>query len=196
MMRSRDPDGWVARRSFALVLAILGLGLQLACRWSERFRSQLTRELTIEIASADGVSHHYVFTPRTVASRAGAAREPTLSLCFDHAGLGVVTLLSPRAVGRVVQALLEGSAEYRGNAVLVLWFYGLTRFVLPIGRQAPLAEPLPDAYLKPNVDSKVAAQIVRAPPAKALDPEWHLAHRQHAKMAMTRGSAGEAIPMW
>jgi len=195
-MRSRDPGGWLVRRAFALALACLGVGLQFACRWSERFRSQLTRELTIQIASADGVVHHYVFTPRAVASRAGAAREPTLSLCFDNAGLGVVTLLSSHAVGRIVQALLTRSADYQGNAVFVLWFYGLTRFVLPIGRSRPLAVPLPDAYVAPNLNSKVAARIVREPPAAALDPDWHLAHQQHAKMAMTRGSAGETIPMW
>ncbi len=198
-MRSIDPGAWFNRRLFALSLTFLGLGLRLACRCSERFRSQLTRDVTIQISSADDVCHHYAFTSRAVSARAGAAGAAgvaTLSLCFDTAGLGIRTLLSPRAVGRIVHALLERSATYHGNAVFVLWFYGLTRFVLPFGRQTPLAVPLPDAYLAPNLDSKVATQIVREPAVAALDPAWRMAHQQHGKMAMTRGSAGERIPMW
>jgi hypothetical protein len=195
-MRSSDIGRWFARHSFALVLISLGLGLRLACRWSERIRSQLTRGVTIQIGSADGVCHHYVFTPRAIASRAGTAREATLSLCFNNAGTGIVTLLSRRAVGRIVHALLERSATYNGNAVIVLWFFGLTRFVMPFGRQTPLAVALPDAYIAPNVESELAARIVREPAVAALDPDWHMAHQQHAKMAMTRGSAGERIPLW
>ena len=195
-MRSSDPVGWCNRRLFALLLAFLGFGLRVACRCSERFRSQLTRDVTIQISSADDVCHHYVFTSRAVNARAGTAGAPNLSLCFDNAGLGIRTLLSPRAIGRIVHALLARSATYHGNAVFVLWFYGLTRFVLPFGRQTPLAVPLPDACLAPNLDSKVAAQIVREPAVAALDPEWRMAHQQHGKMAMTRGCAGERIPMW
>jgi len=181
---------------FRLALAILGTGMGLACRLSDTFRRQVTRDLTVQIGSADGVFHHYVFTPRTVTSHSGPAVAPTLSLCFDNAGQGFSTLVSPHAVGRIVHALLESTAEYQGNAVLLLWFYGLTRFVLPIGRTGRLRAAPPDAYIAPNPDSKVAGRIVREPPTTELDPTWELAHQQRAKMVMIRGSAGESVPMW
>lgn len=181
---------------FRLVLATLGTGIELACRLSDTFRRQVTRDLIVQIGSADGVFHHYVFTPRAVTSRTGPTIAPTLSLCFDNARQGCITLASPRAVGRVVHALLERTAEYQGNAVLLLWFYGLTRFVLPIGRTGRLRVAPPDAYVAPNLSSKVAGRIVREPPTTELDPTWKLAHQQRAKMVMTRGSAGEPVPMW
>jgi hypothetical protein len=196
MMRSTNPSGWMMKTLFKLALSALGIAMELACRLNKNFRQQVTRELTIQIGSADGIFHHYRFAPRTITSRAGPAIAPTLNLCFDNARLGFVTLVSPHAVERIVHALLDRSAEYQGNAVLVLWFYGLTRFVLPIGRTARLRVPLPDAYVAPNLSSSVAARIVREPLAMALDPAWHLAHSQRAKMVMIRGSAGDAVAMW
>ena len=196
MLRSTNPSGRWTKRAFALALAALGIGMALACRLSESFRRQVTRELTIQIGSADGVVHHYDFAPRALTSRAGAALAPTLNLCFDNAQLGLVTLLSPHAVGKIVHALLARTAEYQGNAVLVLWFFGLTRFVLPIGRSARLRVPLPDAYVTPSLAGPVAARIVREPSVTALDPAWHRAHQQRAKLVMIRGSAGDPVAMW
>ncbi len=195
-MRSHNPSGWLMKSLFRLVLTALGTGMVLACRLSDTFRRQVTRDLTIQIGSADGIVHHYVFAPRAVTSRTGSAPAPTLSLCFDNARQGVITLASPHAVGKIVHALLEGTAEYQGNAVLVLWFYGLTRFVLPMGRTGRLRVAPPDAYVAPNLGSKVAGCIVREPPTTELDPTWKLAHQQRAKMVMIRGSAGESVPMW
>lgn len=195
-MLMRNASDWLAQRTFAVVLALLGIGLRIACRCSERFRSQLTRPVTIQISSAYGVCHCYVFSLRTAQSHAGVAAQPTLSLCFDTALQCLVTLLSPYAVGRIVHALLARSATYQGNAVFVLWFFGLTRFVLPIGRQRPLAVPLPDAFIAPNPHSNVSERIVREPARAALDANWPMAHQQYKKMAMTRGCAGEPIPMW
>jgi hypothetical protein len=195
-MQSVNPSGAVVRSLFRLVLASLGLGMSVACRLSARFRSQVTRELVVQVGSADGVVHHYRFAPRTVTSISGPSSNPTLNLCFDNASLGTITLLSPRAVGRIVNTLLARTATYQGNAVLLLWFYGLTRFVLPIGRSKRVRPPPPDAYVQPDLKSKVADSIVREPPSDALDPTWTAAHEQHAKMIMIRGSGGEAVPMW
>lgn len=195
-MRSHNPSSWMVKSMFRLVLATLGTGMELACRLNETFRRQVTRDLIVQIGSADGVFHHYIFAPRAVTSRTGPTIAPTLNLCFDNARQGCITLASPRAVGRVVHALLEGTAEYHGNAVLLLWFYGLTRFVLPLGRTGRLRVAPPDAYVAPNLGSKVAGRIVREPPTTELDPTWKLAHQQRAKMVMIRGSAGESVPMW
>lgn len=187
----------VDRVMFRLVLALLGVGMFAACRLSANFRRQVTRSLTIEVGSADGTFHHFVFTPRAMVSRSGAApSSPTVLLHFASARQGLLALASPHAVGKIVQALLEGGAVYRGNATLVLWFFCLTRFVLPIGKTGALREPLPDAHVAPNFDSAVAGRITREPPATELDPTWRDAHARRAQMAMIRGSAGDRVAMW
>ena len=204
-MRSRDHVGQrlfepirdIERVMFRLVLALLGTGMSVACRCSASFRRQVTRDVIIEVGSADGIFHHYVFTPRAVASHAGAAPPtPTLFLHFASARQGLFSLASPHAVGKIVHALLEGGAVYRGNAVLVLWFFCLTRFVLPIGKSSPLREPLPDAYVTPNFDSAAAGRITREPSVTELDLAWREAHARRAQMAMIRGSAGQRVAMW
>lgn len=195
-MHTTEPSGPLVRASFRLALAGLGIGLRLACRCSGRFRSQLTGKRTVQIGSADGVVHHYVFGVRALVSRAGPADETSVDLCFDNARLGVITLVSPRAIGRIVRALLERRATYTGNAVLVLWFFALTRFVLPLARTAPLRTPLPNAYIEPDPRSRVASRIVREAAVNELDPGWSAAHRQRAKMIMLRGSAGESVRLW
>jgi hypothetical protein len=108
----------------------------------------------------------------------------------------LLALASPHAVGKIVHALLEGGANYQGNGVLVLWFFALTRYVLPTGLIRPLRDPLPDSYVAHNPKSAVASRITREPEATELDPEWIDVHRLRAKMCMIRGSAGESVPMW
>lgn len=184
------------RTLFKTMLAVLGKGMEVACRHNADFRIQVTRHLTIEVCSADGVAHHYVFSPRKMASRPGAATDATLSLTFANARQGLLALASPHAPGKIVHALLYGGATYRGNATLVLWFFPLTRFVLPIGKIGPLRKPLPDAYIAHDPHSKVASRIIREPAVEVLDPNWHDAWARRARMVMPRGSAGESVAMW
>lgn len=185
------------RTLFKMVLATLGQGMELACRSSETFRRQLARELIIEVGSADGVAHHYAFALRSVTSHVGAVAAPTVALKFANARQGLLALASKQAVGRIVHALIEGGAELRGNAVILLWFYGLTRFVLPYSKVGPLAEPLPDGYVAHNPKSLVASRITLEPAVTELDANWHGAHQRRATMAMIRSSAGgESVPMW
>lgn len=195
-MHARNPSSRVCRAAFGAALAVLGFGLEIARRSSARFRAQLAHPRTVQVGSADGVYHHYTFSVERVSSRRGTAGATDVSLCFDNALLGLTTLLSPRAVGRIVHALLARDAEYNGNAVLVLWFFALTRYVLPVGRTAPQRDALPGAYIEHDPRSKVAARIVREAVTMELDPAWHAAHIGHAQMVMPRGSAGEAVRLW
>ena len=193
---SSNPSGPLTRALFRGTLAFLGFAMKIACRASAHFRSQVAHPRTVYIGSADGVHRVFYFTPRALTTRAGRIENPSVGLCFDNAWLGIVTLLSPRAVGRINTALLDRKAEYEGNAVLVLWFFALTRFVLPIARTAPLKSPPPDEYIAHDPTSKVASRIVREPAANELDPNWTAAHARHAQMVMPRGSAGEAVRLW
>ena len=193
---SKNPSGLLIRVLFRLTLSILGIGLSIACFLSRNFRNQLAHPRTVQVGSADGVSHHYVFTRRAVKSMRGRIDRPDVGLSFDNARLGIKILASPIAVGLIVRALLEETATYEGNAVLVLWFFALTRYVLPFGRTGPMRHPPPHPYLAHDPNSPIASRITCEPEALELDPNWEPAHDRHAKMIMPRGSAGEKVKLW
>jgi len=198
-MQSRNPSGWLVRCLFKVALWILGKGMELACRFSTSFRGQLTRDVIIQVGSADGVSQYYVCGPRTLKSYSGPSTDPsikTLALTFDNAWLALVTLLLPGACGGINRALLDYRAVYEGNAVLLLWFWPLTRYVLPYDKVRPLRQALPDGYIAPSDDVKVASQITREPVATELDPTWKLARERRSQMAMLREANGEDVPFW
>lgn len=189
----------MGRLLFRVLLAALGLLLHVGRRGSERFRAQITTDLTIEVSSADGVAHHYVFhrAGRRMASRSGhAPGTPDLAVRFETAFLGLRTLVRPDAIGAVVKLLHARRVTYTGNAAHVLWFWSLTRMVLPYGRERSDRERLPGALAAPDPASKVADRVTREPVAHVLDPHWPQAATARAHMAMIRGSAGEDIPLW
>lgn len=190
----------LGRPAFRVLLATLGVGLQVVARCNGRFRDQVTTDLVIEVSSRDGAAQHYVFrrADRSVVSRSGRAPGATdLALEFESGWLGVATLVRPDAIGVITRLLHARRATYTGNAAYVLWFWGLTRMVLPYGRERRVpGDGFPGALRAPNADSKVAGRITREPVTARIDPAWTTAVEARARMAMLRGSAGDDIPMW
>jgi hypothetical protein len=181
-----------------VLLAVLGLLMAASSRVLPAFRRQVTRDVVVEIATAGGVAQHYVFdaATRRMASRRGPAPDPSVTVRFESAWHAVACLLSTRCVGRIHAALLARRATVTGNIVLLLWFYPLTRLVIPYSRQRPLRAPLPGTLPAPDPSSRVAARTVREPAVAALDPAWAGAAERRATMAIMRGARGERIPMW
>ena len=74
--------------------------------------------------------------------------------------LGVVGLIyeSPHTTVDAISLCLKA-----GNAALLLWFWGLTRIVIPYGRMPHGGAPIEGALTEPNPSSSVYDQIVREP---------------------------------
>lgn len=183
---------------FKMLLRVLGILMARASRKNTWFRSQVNHDMTIELTSEDGVAHHYVFTrsTRRVESRPGPATAPTVSVRFDTAGQGLRDLVDPHAVGRIINGALDGRVVITGNAALLLWFWGLTRIVIPYGRMPRGGAPIDGALTEPNPSSAVEGQIVREPVAHELDPTWETAMAARATLTTVRSPAGEQCPMW
>jgi hypothetical protein len=194
-MRVLDRLG---RAVLGVLLAALGLLMAAASRMVPAFRRQVTRDVVVEISSAGGVAHHYAFSAatRTMASRRGAAPNSSVALRFESAWVAVGCLLSRRCVGRIHTALLTRRATVTGNTVLLLWFYPLTRLVIPYARRRPLRSPLPGVIAAPDPSSRVAGRTVREPAVAEVDPAWTGAVERRDTMAIARGARGERIPMW
>jgi hypothetical protein len=178
------------------LLTVLGLLMRQASRRVDRFRRQVTRDLLIEIRSADGARQQYRFHAAT--RRMSLPRRPVeraeCTLSFPTAREGLRALLSPRAIGRIVEGMNTGGTRIDGNPVLLLWFHGLTRIVAPIGRSRRPRRPAPVPIRAPERDAPWAKRIIREPPVAELSREWPQAWAAREKLLQIRAAAGERLP--
>jgi hypothetical protein len=178
------------------LLTVLGLLMRQASLRVDRFRRQVTRDLLVEIRSEDGARRQYRFHAAT--RRMTLPRRPVeraeCTLIFPTARDGVRALLSPRAIGRIVEGMNTGEVRIDGNPVLLLWFHGLTRIVAPIGRSRRPRSPAPVPLRTPERDAPYASRIIREPPVSELSRDWPQAWAAREKLLQVRAAAGERLP--
>jgi hypothetical protein len=178
------------------LLAVLGVLMALAIRRSDRFRRQVTRDLLLEIRSADGARQQYRLHAAT--RRMTLPRRPVehaeCTLVFSTARIGLRALLSRRAIGRIVEDMNTGGTRIDGNPALLLWFHGLTRIVAPIGSTRRPRRPAPVPVRTPERDASWAKRIIREPPVSELSRDWPEAWAARQKLLQLRAPAGERLP--
>ena len=184
-----------------VLLFTLGQGLALSSRISPSVRSQVTRTLTFEISTDDGVARHWHFNgpQRRIATEAGHSRSPAQVLRFRSSGQALRTLLSPHCIGEIVDGLQDGTIRLQGSLFLAFWFFGLARKLVPIGRENGRREtgprgPLPDRYVQHDPRANGSEQIIIEPAVTQLDPHWTNAWEQRAKLLIVRATTGEPMP--
>jgi hypothetical protein len=178
------------------LLTVLGVLMRQASLRVVRFRRQVTRDLLIEICSGDGARQQYRFHVET--RRMTLPRRPVeradCTLIFPSAREGLRALLSPRAIGRIVEGMNTGGTRIDGNPVLLLWFHGLTRIVAPIGRSRRPRQPAPVPIRTPERDAPYASRIIREPPVSELSRDWPEAWAAREKLLQLRAAAGGRLP--
>lgn len=174
-----------------ILLVVLGSAFSLVSRTRDSFRRQLSREVVVEIASADGVARHFVFAGRRATSRAGGADAPDLSIRFPAAGVGVRVLLARDGPERLFQGLLDGSIQVVGDRRLLLWFQGLVPAAIPGFPAFRLPHTPPSPYVRPTTNPDLNRRIVREPAVAELDAQQADAWTARKKLLMMRVAAGE-----
>ena len=178
------------------LLTVMGVLMVLASRRMDRFRRQVTRNLLLEIRSADGARQQYRLHAGT--RRMTLPRRPVehaeCTLVFPTARVGLRALLSRRAIGRIVEDMNTGGTRIDGNPALLLWFHGLTRIVAPIGSTRQPRRPAPVPIRTPERDAPYASRIVREPAVRELSRDWPEAWAARAKLLQIRAAAGERLP--
>jgi hypothetical protein len=178
------------------LLTVLGVMMMLASRRVDRFRRQVSRDLLLEIRSADGARQQYRLHAAT--RRLTLPRRPVqraeCTLIFATAREGLRALLSRRAIGRIVEGMNTGGTRIEGNPALLLWFHGLTRIVAPIGRSRRPRRPAPVPIRTPERDAPWAKRIIREPPVSELSRDWPQAWAAREKLLQLRAAAGERLP--
>lgn len=174
-----------------LLLGLLGLTFSLVSRTRDSFRRQLSRDVVIEIASADGVARHFTFATRRATSRKGRAVSADLSIRFPTAWAGFLALLAPDGSDRLFQGMLDGSVEMNGDRRLLLWFQGLVPAAIPGFPAFRLPRTPPSPYVRPTASAEVNRRIVREPAVAELDRAQTDAWTVREKSLMMRVAAGE-----
>jgi hypothetical protein len=178
------------------LLTTLGVLMVLASRRVDRFRRQVSRDLLLEICSADGARQQFRLhaTTRRLTLPRRPAQRADCTLIFPTAREGLRALLSPRAIGRIVEGMGTGATRIEGNPALLLWFHGLTRIVAPIGRSRRPRRPAPVPIRTPERDAPWAKRIIREPPVSELSRDWPQAWAAREKLLQLRAAAGERLP--
>ena len=118
---------------FRLLLWVLGLMMGKASRTNPAFQQQLgDKDLAFQLQTLDGkVARHYRIKDQRVTSHAGVAREPAFAIGFKDALYGFATMNAKNKQLAFMQGIQNKDIQIQGNPALVIWFQGLTKYLMP-----------------------------------------------------------------
>lgn len=178
-----------------LVLWFLGQCIAGGSRFMPSVRSQITRTLVFELSAGDKVARHWSFDgpQRRATTRSGRAATADCAVHFSTSAQALRALVSPRTVDKVVAGLHDETAQLQGSAFVLLWFYGLTRKFVKLGRASGPRYRLPDPYLAHDPAACGTETIVVEPAVVRLDPDWTDAWRARSTLLQVRATTGEPV---
>ena len=185
-----------ADAALAALLGALGQAIAVGSRFRPALRSQITRSLVFELSAGDHVARHWTFDGprRRATTRAGRADHVDVALRFDTSTLALRSLLSRRTVSRVVAGMHRGRVTVEGSTFVVLWFHGLTRLFVRIGREDGPRHRPPHPYLAHDPSTTGDETIVVEPAVTRLDPAWTGAWRARSTLWTVRAATDEPMP--
>jgi hypothetical protein len=185
----------MSNAALRMLLWSLGQCIAQGSRFLPSVRSQITRTLTFELSAGDRVARHWNFDSqlRRATTRSGHAAAPDCALHISSSWQALRTLSSPRTVDKVVTGLHNSTVELHGSAFVLLWFYGLTRKFVKIGRASGPRYRIPDAYIAHDPAACGAETIVIEPSVARLDPVWTAAWKARSTLSQVRGWTDEPM---
>lgn len=116
---------------FRFLLWMLGLLMARASRSNPAFQQQLAgKDLAFQLQTTDGkVARHFVVRDQRVSSAAGPAASPAFSISFKDAAYGFATMQAKNKQLAFMQGIQDKNIQVTGNAGLVMWFQGLTKYL-------------------------------------------------------------------
>jgi hypothetical protein len=186
----------MADAALRMLLWFLGQCMAWGSRFMPSVRAQITRTLTFELSAGDRVARHWVFDGqlRRATTRPGPAAAADCSVRMRSSGQALRMLVSPKTVDKIVAAHHRGTVQIHGSAFVLLWFYGLTRKFVRIGRPRGPRHRIPGAYLAHDPAASGAETILVEPAVLRLDPAWTAAWKARSTLSMVRAATGEPMP--
>jgi hypothetical protein len=177
------------------LLWFLGQGMARGSRFMPSLRSQITQTLVFELSAGKSVARHWNFDgpQRRVTTRSGRAASADCAVHFGSSAQAIRALASPRTVDRVVAGLHKDTVQLHGSAFVLLWFYGLTRKFVKLGRPSGPRHRLPDPYLAHDPAACGAEKIIVEPAVVRLDTAWTDAWRARSTLLQVRAATDEPV---
>ena len=176
-----------------LLLWFLGHCIAQGSRFMPSVRSQITRTLVFELSAGEKVARHWIFDgpQRRATTRWGPAATADCAVHFASSAQALGALVSSRTVDKVVAGLHNGTVQLHGSAFVLLWFHGLTRRFVKLGRASGPRHRVPDPYLTHDPAACGAETIIVEPAVVRLDPAWTDAWRARSTLLQVRATTGE-----
>jgi len=118
---------------FRFLLWMLGRLMAKASRDNPAFQQQLEgRDMVFQLHTLDGkVARHFIVKDRRISSKRGPASEPAFALGFKDAAYGFATMNAKNKQLAFMQGIQNKEIQIQGNPALVIWFQGLTKYLMP-----------------------------------------------------------------
>ncbi len=118
---------------FRFLLWMLGRLMAKASRTNPAFQQQLIdRDMVFQLHTLDGkIARHFIVKDQRISSKRGPAREPAFALGFKDGAYGFATLNAKNKQLAFMQGIQSKDIQIQGNPALVLWFQGLTKYLMP-----------------------------------------------------------------
>jgi hypothetical protein len=185
----------MSNAALRMLLWLLGQCIAQGSRFMPSVRSQITRTLTFELSAGSVVARHWVFDGqlRRATTHSGHAAAPDCAVHIRSSWQALRTLSSPRTVDKIVVGLHDGTVALHGSAFVLLWFYGLTRKFIKIGRESGPRHEVPGAYIAHDPAACGAETTVIEPAVVRLDPMWTAAWKARSTLPIIRGCTDEPV---
>jgi hypothetical protein len=118
---------------FRFLLWMLGRLMAKASRENPAFQQQLEgRDLVFQLHTLDGkLARHYIVRNQRVTSKRGPAEAPAFAIGFKDAAYGFATMTAKNKQLAFMQGIQDKAIQIQGNPALVIWFQGLTKYLMP-----------------------------------------------------------------
>ncbi|HBX56195.1 helicase [Pseudomonas sp. UBA2684] len=118
---------------FRFLLWMLGRLMAKASRENPAFQQQLVdRDMVFQLHTLDGkIARHFIVKDQRISSKRGPASEPAFALGFKDGAYGFATMSAKNKQLAFMQGIQNKDIQIQGNPALVLWFQGLTKYLMP-----------------------------------------------------------------
>jgi hypothetical protein len=118
---------------FRFLLWMLGRLMAKASRTNPAFQEQLQgKDMVFQLHTLDGkVARHFIVKDQRISSKRGTVSEPAFALGFKDAAFGMATMTAKNKQLAFMQGIQNKDIQIKGNPALVMWFQGLTKYLMP-----------------------------------------------------------------
>ena len=118
---------------FRFLLWMLGRLMAKASRENPAFRQQLEgRDMVFQLHTLDGkVARHFTVAGQRVTSKRGTTSDPAFAIGFKDGAYGFETMTAKNKQLAFMQGIQNKDIQIQGNPALVMWFQGLTKYLMP-----------------------------------------------------------------